>query len=1057
MKFQTLGLIFAVFLIFSSRLLLAASPATLIHSYNFNDGTFKDSVGAANGTLNGAASISGGALQLPGGANGTAYGTLPVSALSGLTSATFEGWFTEGPAANWAKLFFPGNINTSSFAGLTTTSGGSGPSRFDFLANGGSQQMANGPMLVAGTKYYFAVVLDSAGNAVSYYIAPVGGALGAPAAASMSGSNLGNVTVNEFFVGRSPFGGDSDFSGSLDEFRIYNGPLPAGQISANFATGPSLSTSPSASLSVNPPSIPAGSFATLAWSSANAASCTGMGFSTGSAVAGAVAVSPAATTSYSIICTGSAGSASSSATLIVTSAVYTVTPSGVSVTLSPSSAQSVVSGATQAFTVTANAGFTLSSLVGGSCPAGSWSGSVYTTGAIPANCTVSFSASPIIYSVAPLGSNVVINPGFIQSVFQGAKQAFTVTANAGYTLSSSVGGSCPVGSWSGSVYTTGAITGNCTVSFSAAAIVYTVIPSGSNVAISPSAPQSVASGATQAFTITANPGFTLSSAVGGSCPTGSWSGSAYTTGAITANCSVSFSAFPILYTVTPSGSNVVISPNSPQTVISGATQAFTVTANAGFTLSSTVGGTCATGSWSGSVYTTGPIIASCTVSFSAASAASSVTTNLGIYPAIVPPGGSTVLMWNSTNATSCTASMGWSGSKGTSGTQLMANITAGTTYTLTCTDGTGGFATQSANVSVGAPEGPTLPYFQGFESDVLGWFPFQFIPFPPFPNIVRYASGDSNSPLGPIPSASGNYYGVMTKSALNDETHFPIQMGNGGAFYFGRTGSQTDYWIQPTTFDDYAGTFTQSFSMYVATSGPNAWAPQAYLPLTGLIINENPNNGPGAYNGETNMDFSVLATGTVYVGLSNDYYYAPSGHSQLATITQSGWYTFTVTQIKAGNMTTDPFLTVWGAFDSSGRLIGSSMSGLNANGSFPSSSLQGPGYFEIAAWQPGFANNHVAIDDIRNYLGYPNASTAPVVTNGASFSLTVGVPFSYQITATQSPTEYQSWELPPGLSIDARSGLISGTPTTAGITYVAVIANNATGVGAGELKFTISP
>jgi len=90
-------------------------------------------------------------------------------------------------------------------------------------------------------------------------------------------------------------------------------------------------------------------------------------------------------------CTGSGGgsTAQCSASLLT----YTVTPSGTNVSLNPSSAQPVASGAKLSFTVTANSGFTLSTLAGGNCPAGSWSGAIYTTGAITANCTVSFSAA----------------------------------------------------------------------------------------------------------------------------------------------------------------------------------------------------------------------------------------------------------------------------------------------------------------------------------------------------------------------------------------------------------------------------------------------------------------------------------------------------------------------------------------------------------------------------------------------------------------------------------------------------------------------------------------
>lgn len=136
----------------------------------------------------------------------------------------------------------------------------------------------------------------------------------------------------------------------------------------------------------------------------------------------------------------------------------------------------------------------------------------------------------------------------------------------------------------------------------AATQTFTVTPSGTNVTISPSTPQTVDSGATQSFQVTANTGYTLSNSVGGTCPAGVWSGATYTTGAITSSCSVSFSATINSYTVTPSGTNVTITPNTPQSVNYGSTQSFNVTANSGYTLSNTVGGTCPAGSFNGTLY-----------------------------------------------------------------------------------------------------------------------------------------------------------------------------------------------------------------------------------------------------------------------------------------------------------------------------------------------------------------------------------------------------------------------------------------------------------------------
>lgn len=75
------------------------------------------------------------------------------------------------------------------------------------------------------------------------------------------------------------------------------------------------------------------------------------------------------------------------------------------------------------------------------------------------------------------------------------------------------------------------------------------------------------------------------------------------------------------------------------------------------------------------------------------------TVTISANPTSVASGGSSILTWSSTNATSCTASGGWSGTKATSGTQTLTNLTSTATYTLTCT-GAGGSANNSATVTV---------------------------------------------------------------------------------------------------------------------------------------------------------------------------------------------------------------------------------------------------------------------------------------------------------------------------------------------------------------------
>ncbi|WP_115703569.1 hypothetical protein [Legionella sainthelensi] len=301
--------------------------------------------------------------------------------------------------------------------------------------------------------------------------------------------------------------------------------------------------------------------------------------------------------------------------------IYTVTPGGDGhEIIDPGSPQQVDSGTTQKFTVTAKPGYTVAETVGGNCPLGIWNGNSYTTGVITSDCSVNFSASLITHTVTPSGDgHETIDPGSVQIVSEGSIQQFIVTPEMGYTVSQTVGGTCPQGFWSGSVYRTGAITNNCTVIFSATLNTYTVTPSGDgHETIDPDSSQTVSAGSVLQFIVNANPNYTVSQTVGGSCPQGNWNGNTYTTGAITNDCSVTFSATSNTYTVTPSGDgHETIDPDLPQAVSAGSMLEFTVNANTGYTVSQTVGGTCPQGTWSDNKYTTGAITNDCTVKFAA--------------------------------------------------------------------------------------------------------------------------------------------------------------------------------------------------------------------------------------------------------------------------------------------------------------------------------------------------------------------------------------------------------------------------------------------------------
>jgi hypothetical protein len=81
------------------------------------------------------------------------------------------------------------------------------------------------------------------------------------------------------------------------------------------------------------------------------------------------------------------------------------------------------------------------------------------------------------------------------------------------------------------------------------------------------------------------------------------------------------------------------------------------------------------------------------------------TVALSVSPTSLTAGQAATLTWNSTNATSCSASGAWSGSQATSGSVSTGALNTNSTYSLTCA-GAGGSASASAVVTVTAAPGP---------------------------------------------------------------------------------------------------------------------------------------------------------------------------------------------------------------------------------------------------------------------------------------------------------------------------------------------------------------
>jgi hypothetical protein len=257
-----------------------------------------------------------------------------------------------------------------------------------------------------------------------------------------------------------------------------------------------------------------------------------------------------------------------------------------------------------------------------------------------------------------------------------------------------------------------------------------VTASGSSGSTPPPTPTVSLAASPNSVTSNGSSTLTWSSTDASSCvASGAWSGSlaasgSQSSGALTATSSYSITCTGLggsataSATVTVSGSpppppapTVSLTAN-PTSVAGGAASTLTWSStNAASCISSGAWGTAPkalSGSQStGALTASGSYSLTCTGSGGSASASATVTVfpvptvSLMANPTMVTSGGSSMLTWSSTNATSCLASGAWSGTKATSNStgQSTGPLTNTSAFTLACT-GTGGTASASATVTV---------------------------------------------------------------------------------------------------------------------------------------------------------------------------------------------------------------------------------------------------------------------------------------------------------------------------------------------------------------------
>jgi hypothetical protein len=545
---------------------------------------------------------------------------------------------------------------------------------------------------------------------------------GGSAGLTWSSVNASACTASGAWSGTKSVSG-SQSTGALTASATYMLTCSGPGGSAAQATTVTVTPVPTAtvSLGASPSTVASGQTSTLTWSASNATSCMASGAwagsrsLSGSATTGALS----ATSTYTLTCTGAGGSATQSITVSVTPPAPTVALAASPSTVTSGNSASLTWSSSNATSCTASGAWAGAKAVSGS----------QTTGALTANATYTLSCTGPGGSAAQTATVSVTSPAPAPTIALTASPSTVISGgSASLTWSASHASACTAsGGWSGAeplsgTQSTGALKASSTFTLSCTGPGGTANQSATVSVTQPAPSVSLAAGPS---TVTSGNAATLtwSSTNATACTaSGAWSGTQATAGSASTGALTSNST----YTLTCSGSggsasqSVTVTVTTPAPTVTLTASPSTVKSGAASTLtwSSTNAAQCAaSGGWSGSEATSGsqstPSLTAATqftltCTGSGGSAAQSVTisvsaptptVSISANPTSISSGSSSTLSWSSTNATSCTASGGWSGTLATSGSQSTGALSASTTYGLSCT-GPGGSASQSATVSV---------------------------------------------------------------------------------------------------------------------------------------------------------------------------------------------------------------------------------------------------------------------------------------------------------------------------------------------------------------------
>jgi hypothetical protein len=123
-------------------------------------------------------------------------------------------------------------------------------------------------------------------------------------------------------------------------------------------------------------------------------------------------------------------------------------------------------------------------------------------------------------------------------------------------------------------------------------------------------------------------------------------------------------------------------------------------------------------------------------------------------------------------------------------------------------------------------------------------------------------------------------------------------------------------------------------------------------------------------------------------------------------------------------------------------------------------SIEGLASQRLDLWQVSAATTYRGTFSLNSsgqisFLNDTPVGSAPVITSPTTATATIGVFFTYTITASNAPTSFNATGLPSGLSVNPTNGLIFGIPGVTTNASVNLSASNASGTGTAVLNLTI--